>query len=585
MVISKISDVAMTSVILVVEDDADIRSNVCDLLQAEGFDVLAAENGRVGTQMALEALPDLILCDISMPELDGYSVINVLQNDEATRLIPLIFLSAKADRSDLRKAMVLGADDYLTKPFTVQELLQAVHARLRKKALLHNTLARIASGDRPGRTVSSEQEKAVPLGLASYPVCTTLAGKAEEQGLPCAPLLLLEIDQIKRVCETFGHTFSDELMTAIRQRLQAWLSEHAPQQPSLAPISYNQVVISLAPFAPEQQIEVVQGLLQYLKRPFSLRGHQVSVTGRAGLSSPHGANHSFETLFRQAEIALQAIRGQSAIKMQRYSPDLKETPLQQLFLETSMPQALLCHEFSLYYQPQVDCLTHEVVGCEALLRWHSPTHGPQSPALFIPIAEESGFIVELGQWVLHTACQQAKLWHQALGKTFKMSVNVSVQQLSDPNFVSGLKEVLATTGIEAACLVLELTEGNILPQTGQTIAVMQDIQALGVQIAIDDFGVGYSALSYLRSFPLNTLKIDQCFARGIDANPENAVIVKAIVELAHQLRLTVVAEGVETLPELTFLKGCGCDQIQGYLISCPLPDTEFAALLTSNVAL
>ncbi|MEG3933428.1 MULTISPECIES: EAL domain-containing response regulator [unclassified Microcoleus] len=395
--------------ILVIEDEQVIRENILKLLKAEGFDVTGAENGSQGLYAAVSNVPDVIICDVMMPELDGYGVLVALRSNPVTATVPFVFLTGKADRCEMRQGMELGADDYLTKPFTKAELVGAISSRLKKQEAVaeqYNTL----------RSQSSE--------------------------------LIQDADKLDRI-------------------------------------------------------------------------------------------------------------------------------------KTSLCDALEREEFQVYYQPQVNVHTGKIISAEALVRWLHPEKGLISPAEFIPQAEATGFIVQLGEWVLQTACRQMQVWQNA-GFPLRIAVNLSPRQFHQPDLSSRVAHILAETGLQASSLELELTESLMVEDAESAIATLQHLKNLGVCISLDDFGTGYSSLSYLTQYPFDTLKIDRCFISNITDGCTNAAIVKAIIEMAHSLCLEVIAEGVETEAEKDFLWRYKCDIMQGYLFSPPLAAADFEQLLMAG---
>ena len=397
--------------ILVIEDEQIIRENILKLLKAEGFDVTGAENGAQGLNAAVSNLPDVIICDVMMPELDGYGVLRALRSNPVTATLPFVFLTGKAERSEMRQGMELGADDYLTKPFTKAELVGAISSRLKKQ-------------------------------------------------------------------------------------------EAVAQQ-------YN------------------------------------------------------------------TLRSQSSALIQDAADKLEQ-------IKTSLCDALEREEFQVYYQPQVNVQTGKIMSAEALIRWLHPEKGLISPAQFIPSAEATGFIVELGEWVLQTACRQMQVWQNAGFSGLRVAVNLSARQFHQPDLSSRVAQILAEIGLEPRSLELELTESLMVEDPPSAIATLQQLKSLGVSISIDDFGTGYSSLSYLAQYPFDTLKIDRCFISNITHGCTNAAIVKAIIEMAHSLCLEVVAEGVETEAEKDFLGRYKCDTMQGYFFSPPLPAGAFEQLLVAG---
>jgi EAL domain-containing protein (putative c-di-GMP-specific phosphodiesterase class I)/ActR/RegA family two-component response regulator len=395
--------------ILIIEDETAVRENLLELLEAEDFETVSAANGRSGLELAHSEKPDLILCDMMMPEIDGYGVLSALRQEVTTTAIPFIFLTAKASKLDFRQGMDLGADDYLTKPFTRAELLSAILSRLEKQANLKKYL------------------------------------------------------DTKPEIKTF--------------------------------------------FPGIQEIEA---------------------------------------------------------KLRR--------ALQQGNLE----------EFQVNYQPVVDINSGEIIAAESLLRWQSPELGLISPSELIPLAESTGLMVPIGEWILQRTCKQTKVWHNLGFWGLKIAVNLSKQQFYQPNLSQKITDFLAENDLTAHSLELEVTETVIMQNVNSAIATMKQLQSLGIKITIDDFGTGNSTLICLKQLPVNSLKIDRYFIKNVDSDPEKSAITSALIKMAKNLNLHVVAKGVESPSELGFLRQHQCDAMQGFLFSHPIPATELEKLLLST---
>jgi EAL domain-containing protein (putative c-di-GMP-specific phosphodiesterase class I)/ActR/RegA family two-component response regulator len=398
--------------ILVIEDEESVRENLLDLLEAEDFETLAAANGKIGINLAVAEIPDLILCDMMMPEIDGYGVLTALRQDPLTATIPFIFLTAKSAKADFRQGMDMGADDYLTKPFTRAELLSAIMNRLEKHATLKKYL------------------------------------------------------------------------------------------------STQTVVNKLTP------------------------------------------------------------------KMQMLEINLHRAIQQENF-----------QEFEVYYQPIIDINSGKIIAAESLLRWHSAELGMVSPTEFIPLAEATGLIIPIGKWVLKRVCEQIKSWRDHGIPTFTIAVNISAIEFNQPDFTQKIVKFIETNNLESHCLELELTESMIMQDVNSAITTMNKLRALGVKIAIDDFGSGYSSLIYLKKLPINTLKIDRYFIHNVANDYQKSAITQALIQMGHNLNMRIVAEGVETDSELSFLRQHECDAMQGFLCSRPLPVAEFENFLLNNKSL
>jgi EAL domain-containing protein (putative c-di-GMP-specific phosphodiesterase class I) len=289
-----------------------------------------------------------------------------------------------------------------------------------------------------------------------------------------------------------------------------------------------------------------------------------------------------QTLVKNADAAMYRAKEQGRNHYQHYSPAMNVRTLERLALESNLRHALERKELLLHYQPRVDLESGRIIGVEALLRWQYPDLGLVSPSQFVPLAEETGLIIPIGEWVLRTACAQNRLWQSMGFPPMRVAVNLSVRQFEQRNLVETIGRVIKETGLDPNYLELELTEGLIMKNPEITVATLRSLHEMGIQISIDDFGTGYSSLSYLRRFPIHALKIDQSFVRDIITDPDGTVIVTAIILLAHSLKLKVIAEGVETRDQLDFVRSLKCHEMQGYLFSKPVPGEEITRLLTEG---
>ncbi|MBD2043446.1 EAL domain-containing response regulator [Microcoleus sp. FACHB-672] len=577
--------------ILVIEDEELIRENILELLELEAFEAIGAENGLIGFQRATEELPDLIICDVMMPEMDGHSVLNALRNDPSTATIPFIFLTARTDRLDVRAGMDLGADDYLTKPCTPDELLRAIATRLKKSAALqkqYDTQLNQAS-TRLNNLLYFDSLTKIPNRLSLQDRfnqnIAALAAKDPDKSPTknleslTLPILCVGLDRFSRINETLGYEFGDLLLKAVADRLTNRVSEGS----IVARLNADQFAIILAPVEHKKAAaESVQILQHNLCRPFFINGREVFVTPSIGVAFYPRHGSELDKLLQYAKKAMDQVKQQGGNGCEFYTPAFPVGDSDQLALETELRYALEGEELALHYQPQVSLQTGKIVGCEALLRWHHPVRGSISPAKFIPLAEETGLIEPIGEWVLSTACRQTQAWQANGYESLRVAVNLSGRQFTQLNLRQRVVEILAQTNFNPEYLDLELTEGTLVQNPEVAIRQLDALKAIGVQIAIDDFGTGYSSLSYLRQFPFDILKIDRCFVSNLHKDAKNTAITTALIQLAHQLNLKVIAEGVETEAELAFLYQHQCDEIQGYYFSRPVPSSEFEKLLAGG---
>jgi EAL domain-containing protein (putative c-di-GMP-specific phosphodiesterase class I) len=328
--------------------------------------------------------------------------------------------------------------------------------------------------------------------------------------------------------------------------------------------------------------KVARRLLEELRKPFRLGGQEVFLTASVGLALYPLDGEDADALMKNAGAAMHFAKEQGRDNYQFYSRAMNATALEKLSMESQLRKALERGEFLLHYQPKIWASTGRIVGLEALIRWKHPELGIVPPSQFIPVAEESGLIVPIGEWVLRAACAQNQAWQRSGFPPVHVAVNIAMPHFRQGNLVDSIAEALARSGLDPALLELELTESMLMQSVDVTLDTLHRIRDMGVRLAIDDFGTGYSSLSYLKRFPLHTLKIDRSFVKDLPRDAEDAAITKAIIAMAHSLRLAVVAEGVETQEQLAFLQQHGCDEVQGYLFSRPVGADEFGGLLAAQ---
>ncbi|MDJ1174850.1 EAL domain-containing response regulator [Roseofilum capinflatum] len=556
--------------ILVIEDEQAIRENVLELLESEGYEALGAENGREGLKIAQNAIPDLILCDVMMPEVTGYAVLTALQENPLLSHIPFIFLTAKSDRLDFRYGMELGADDYLMKPCLPNEILRAVAARLDKKASLNahylQELQRQASQDLlthlPNRTRLREMFQTLVANSS-----TLVAGQEQ-----LIPVFCIGLDRFERINNTLGYDMGDRLLQAVAQRIGETLEATSP---ILARLSDDVFVAILGEQLSRHEVMAqMETLIAKLSEPFSIQGENLAITASIGMTYYPRDGQDIDPLIQNASRALNQARERGGNKYQFYIPTFYVGSGDRLNLEASLRYALERQELQVHYQPQVSLQTGQVIGAEALIRWQHPERGWVSPAKFIPIAEETGLIDSIGKWVLVQACKQAKDW-QKLNPNFQMSVNLSPRQLTQLPLHQWLLDCLISIGYIPSTLELELTESALVEQKQEALKILNSLKSIGVKLALDDFGTGYSSLEYLKDFPFDVLKIDRCFIKRIETNIKQKSLVSAIIKMAQALDMKVVAEGVETVDEIKFLQNQSCEFMQGYYFSKPLGKEDF----------
>ena len=406
-------------------------------------------------------------------------------------------------------------------------------------------------------------------------------------------LLFLDVDRFKQVNDSLGHSIGDELLKQVADRLRSAVRgsnsagsnrrEVAELDGSDIPISRlggDEFTVLLRDLDHVQDAaRVARRILHMLSRPFSIGDREIFVAGSIGISVWPEDGVCRETLLRAAGVAMYYAKDRGGNTYQFFNPEMNSASTRRLLLESSLRHALERDQFELHYQPIRDAETGQVSAVEALIRWINDDGRVVRPDEFIPIAEETGLIVRIGEWVLRTACRQAVAWQEAGFAPIRMSVNVSVEQLRDLGITNAVEQILYDTGLSASDLELEITESSILDESPNIIAGIGALTDLGITFALDDFGTGYSSLSALQRFPIERIKIDRSFVAGIGDSQNDEALASAIVALAKRLDQQVVAEGVETEEQARVLTGFGCDELQGYLFSRPLPAKKFEAFL------
>jgi diguanylate cyclase (GGDEF)-like protein len=570
--------------ILVIEDVESLREEILETLSYEGFDVLGAENGIVGVQMAKTYIPDLIICDIAMPELDGYGTLVALREEPKTSMLPFIFLTAMTEKGDMRQAMQLGADDFLTKPFTSSELLGAIASRLQKyNSVKEHYYDEIKAVGAKFEYLSHHDELTqLPNRVLFHDSLTQVVLHAQINHKSLA-LLFLDIDNFNIINNTLGNDIGDQLFKAIAERLKRYT---APCD-MVARIQGDEFAMIISEIQSLSHVKIeAEKILDLLSRPYNLYGHEVFITSSIGITIFPEDHQQVEGLIKNAELAMYYAKTHGRNSYKLYSPELNAQSAEYMALANSLHRAIDRQEIRVFYQPLVDLQSGKIIGAEALARWQHPDLGLIMPSKFIPVAEQTGLILRLTELILEAVCRQMRSWKDLNINYGFIAVNLSTQHFRpDSNLIEMLTKVLQESRLEPEDLELELTESIIMQNAEFTINVLSKLQTMGVKVAIDDFGTGYSSLSYLKHFPVNTLKIDRCFIQDVTSDRHDATISLAIIDLAHSLSLQVIAEGVETIEQVQFLKEHSCDQIQGYFFSPPLPQLEFEKMLIDGKCL
>lgn len=559
-----------TQSVLIIDDDPALRRSIVAYLQDSGYQVHEAASGREGLQLFAKIKPDLVLTDLMMPELDGLGVVTAIRQTSPDT--PVVIISGNGSVSYAIETVRQGAWDYITKPIHDFTALEQVIDKVNERVTEINAQ----------RNRESELERSVTdsaLKLQQLRSCDPLTGLPMRQQLRelfdafvrrgDLPhdlfVILLDLDNLKSINKTFGHEYGDLLLVDTAHRLR----QHESATVTVGRLGADQFVILLTGCS--EVHGCIQELRQVLARPFRLLDEEVFITACLGIAAfPHDGE-SLDSLLQHANAALSQAKLLGSDKYAFYSSGLSERLRERMSRETSLHRALERNEFFLDYQPKVTAGSWRICGVEALLRW-KPHHQQAvvQPNDFIPILEESGMIIEVGRWVLETACRQLMAWQQPNDAPLQLSVNISAVQFHAGDLPELVESVIVATGIEPERLCLELTESVVMQDSELAMATLQRLRQLGVMLSIDDFGTGFASLNYLQRMQLNELKIDRSFVKHLPNDKNAMAIINSVLSLAESLSLTVVAEGVETSEQASFLADLGCHQLQGFYFSRPL---------------
>ena len=596
--------------ILIVEDELIIAKNAARKLENFGYTVSKiVTSGQAAIEAAVSDRPDLILMDIAIKgKIDGIETAKQIK-DIAN--IPFIFLTAYADDAIIEKASQVGCYGYLIKPFRDKELQATIKVAL-KKHEEHSTIQKALQST--VNEYSLQYENVYKDNLTNLPNQLFLRdifnyfssliqndstinldrqetlSVANDDNFQLNKLELIgvfniNLDRLSKVSSFLTKEQQDNLVCKIAQRLSNCVADFDSQAAIVYLEKHNYVVVS-ALKRKQQAQNYGQEIIEKLTQAFDIDRQEIFLTTSIGIAFSPLDSQDIEVLLEQSTKAREYAQKQGSNRCQlfTFAFNIKNSQASTtLVMESYLYHALERRELELYYQPKVNLKNNLITGAEALLRWNHPVLGRISADKFIPLAEESGLIRPISEWVLDSACQQAKVWHE-LGLSFlKIGINISGFQFRQSDLFHKITQTLFQTSLEPESLELELTEKILVENIKTNIQRLNLLKKIGIKIALDDFGTGYSSLGYLQQFPFDILKIDSCFIRDIDSNKTNAVITKNTIDMAHQLGLKVVAEGVETERELQYLQKYECDEVQGYIYSRPLPAKEFRNLVFSKM--
>ena len=556
--------------ILVVEDEPGI-SDVLQEFLSRSYQCMAVDSAEEALALISTQKFDLILSDITLHRMSGLEMIPRLLTVAPQTVV--VMISGKQSIESAIAAMRAGAFDYITKPFDLSQVDAAVC-----RALAHGKLLETKQlfEERLRELVKERTEEAEHLAthdpLTDLPNRATFSDRMDRALAEAGPgkqmlgTLFLALDGFEKIVDTLGHSAGDLLLKEFAARLKQCVAD----SDMIARFDRDEFALLLSNVSGGDDLVRISCLVnESLKRPFYLGEFEAYATASIGISLFPGDGADAKTLLKSAGAGLNRSRMQGGNNYQFYSAEMHARAFKRLALESSLRRAVERKEFIVHYQTQVDMASGAVVGTEALVRWQHPQFGLLPPVDFISLAEETGLIVDIGAAVLRAAAVQTRQWQVDAGADFHVAVNVSARQLQEKDFVSRLFEILAESGLDPTTLELELTETAIVENSDSIATTLTEIRAMGVKIAIDDFGTGYSSLSYLNRLPIDAVKLDRSFVSSATVHPDHAALVMAIVSLAHNLRLRVIAEGVETEEQLKFLRLLKCDQGQGYFFDKP----------------
>ncbi|HXZ59633.1 MAG TPA: EAL domain-containing protein [Steroidobacteraceae bacterium] len=615
----------LTHRILVIDDNASIHDDYRKILAGQdagkmssaeaalfgeqrpaverpSFDVDSAMQGRDGVERAREALAEgrpysVAFVDMRMPPgWDGLETIEHLWAIDPE--IQVVVCSAYTDYDWLELLSRLGHSDKLIvvkKPFEPIEILQCASALSRKWANARALKQHVESLELvvTDRTRGLEAANRKLRHLASHDALTGLPNRlllddritqtiaqADRQSHEFA-VLVIDLDRFKIINDSLGHRAGDELLREVAQRLKSAVRS----VDTTARLGGDEFVILLGPpITQSEALAVARRVIQLMEPSMRLLGIDVHISPSIGMAFYPRDGRTVDTLLAHADAAMYTAKERGRNNVQCYAEGMSAGTQERVRLESELHEALHSGQFELHYQPKVDTSNGRINSAEALIRWRHPQRGLLPPADFIGIADDCGLLDDIGEWVLHEACRQAKAWQEAGLPRLRVAVNLAPSQFRLTNLVDQIRRALDAAALDPQLLEVELTESAVMSDAEESILILEAISSMGVLVSVDDFGTGYSSMSYLRRFPIDKLKIDRCFVEEMTRRSEDASIVRAIISLAHSLHLKVIAEGVETSEQLALLADLGCDQYQGFYFSPALTAEKFVSLVQQSLA-
>jgi diguanylate cyclase len=555
-------------IVLLIEDNAGDARLIREMLD-DGSDALfhleCVDRLSRGLEYLSNRSAGVILLDLSLPDSFGFDTF--LKVYAHSPKVPIIVLTGNDDQKVALSAVKTGAQDYLIKGKLDRELLlrsmQYSIERKRYQEQLEYQANYDALTGLPNRSLLHDR-----LGQSVF----------AQRHVRSIAVVFIDIDHFKFVNDSLGHNTGDKLLQHVAGRLVQTVRDGD----TVARLGGDEFILILNDQSGQEVIyRAMQRILTKVAEPINVDGHELLVTCSAGISLFPQDGPDTETLLKNADTAMYRAKEKGRNNFQFYTAEMNQQVNERLEMEASLRRALERGELELYYQPRINVVTGAAVGCEALLRWNHPERGLLLPERFIGLAEETGLIVPIGEWVLKTACAQAHTWQAAGRPPLSVSVNLSSRQFRQEALAGAVMDALRESGLDPRLLEMELTESLVMQDTDAAIRVLTGLREIGVELSVDDFGTGYSSLSYLTRLPISALKIDQSFVHEVKGagRPEEGIVAQAIILLGHNLKLKVVAEGVETDAQFEFLKKHGCDEVQGYRFARPMPAREFEKTL------
>lgn len=583
--------------VLIVDDERFFCNLLQNILQ-EKYQTVIASSGEEAIGILSKQEVNLILLDIIMPDFDGYQVCEKIKATESCRKIPIIFLTVKNETEDEIKGFDLGAVDYIIKPISppvvkarvaTQIALSKANVKLQQHALELEKLVAQRTEELT-REIAEKQKVYEKLHyLANYDQLTQLPNrnlfnerlayvyKLAKRNNTSFSLLLIDLDRFKHVNDSLGHHIGDLLLAQVGQRL----SECLRGVDTVARLGGDEFTVTLTELHQKQDAAIVaEKIIVELSKPFEIYGQPIHIGSSIGITSFPDDGDELSSMLKNADMAMYEVKNKGKNAYKFFSPEMTTHANYRMEFEKDLREAFRNNQLSLNYQPIINLQTSRICGVEALLRWVHPEYGVVPTKKIIAIAEESDFILNLGEWVIEEACRQISLWKNQGYTDLHMAINMSTRQFDEKyNSISLFKKLIHQYQLPAQCIQLEITENLMLEDSKLILDTLMELKNLGITLSVDDFGTGYSSLSYLRRFPVDILKIDQSFIKDLSRDSGDDTLVKAIIAMGQSLNLKVVAEGVETSEQLDFLQNNFCGYVQGYYFSEPVSANEIELLL------